>query len=69
MDNIQYILIWIAAHVKTVNKNTSWISPNRKDQPNKEQDKVIGLGYQQTIYKSLLINIRLYKYHINFMTF
>ena len=42
--NIQYILIWIAAHVKTVNKKTSWISPNRKDQPNKEQDKVIGLG-------------------------
>ena len=24
---------------------------------------------QQTIYKSLLINIRLYQYHINFMTF
>ena len=25
--------------------------------------------HQQTIYKSLLINIRLYQYHINFMTF
>ena len=25
--------------------------------------------HQQTIYKSILINIRLYQYHINFMTF
>ena len=38
---------------------TSWISPDRKDQPITEQDRVIGLGYTPTNHlKSILINIR-----------
>ena len=41
----------------------------RISQPKNRAGLLVWATHQQTIYKSLLINIRLYQYHINFMTF